>query len=148
MKVEEYLNFIRSCKASPSKLTDITEICGIADRLDEKIENLSRGLKQRVGLAAAILGNPEIIILDEPTSGLDPNQVIEIRSLIKELGKKKTVILSTHVLQEVEAMCSRVIIINKGKIVYDDKVPKRKGKLEKIFHEVTIGKPKQKRKTT
>ena len=87
MRVEEYLNFIRSCKASPSKLTDITEICGIADRLNEKIENLSRGLKQRVGLAAAILGNPEIIILDEPTSGLDPNQVIEIRGLIKEIGR-------------------------------------------------------------
>ena len=138
MTVGEYLKFIGSTKSKSSNTKDIIKVCGVDNRLDEKIENLSRGYKQRVGLAAAIIGDPEILILDEPTSGLDPNQVVEIRGLIKELGKKKTVILSTHILQEVEAMCTRVIIINKGSIVYDDKVPKRKGKLEKIFHDVTM----------
>ena len=138
MTVEEYLRFIASTKTSSPNTKNIIKVCGVEEKLKHKIENLSRGYKQRVGLAASIIGNPEILILDEPTSGLDPNQVVEIRGLIKELGKKKTVILSTHILQEVEAMCSRVIIINKGSIVYDDKVPIRKGKLEKIFHDVTM----------
>jgi len=139
MKVGEYLNFIDTTKSSSkSNYKDIIAVCGVKDKLNDRIENLSRGYKQRVGLAAAMLADPEILILDEPTSGLDPNQVVEIRGLIKELGKKKTVILSTHILQEVEAMCSRVIIINKGDIVHDDKVPKQKGRLEKIFHDVTL----------
>ena len=91
-------------------------MCGLGNVVGKKIETLSKGYKQRVGLAQAILHDPAILILDEPTTGLDPNQIIEIRSLIKELGKSKTVILSTHILQEVEAVCSQVLIINEGKI--------------------------------
>jgi len=95
---------------------------GLSLERKKKISQLSKGYKQRVGLAAAMIHNPSILILDEPTSGLDPNQVTEIRNLIKEIGKDKTVILSSHIMQEVEAMCSRVVIINKGKIVADDKI--------------------------
>lgn len=150
MKVNEYLHFIENLKIQNPKSKqirnskfevqngEIAKVCGIQDKLDVKIEELSRGYRQRVGLAAAMLGDPEVLILDEPASGLDPNQVVEIRDLIKKLGKEKTVILSTHILQEVEAMCNRVIIIDKGKIVYDSKVPK-KGKLEGIFRKVTLG---------
>lgn len=119
-------------------LQRIAKKCGIEDKLGSKIENLSRGYKQRVGLAAALLRDPPVLIMDEPTSGLDPNQVIKIREMIGELGKKKTVVLSTHILQEVEAVCTRVIIIDRGRIVYDGKVPKKKGKLEEQFREVTV----------
>jgi ABC-2 type transport system ATP-binding protein len=99
---------------------DIIEITGLTSEQKKKIGALSKGFRQRVGLAQALIHNPEVLILDEPTSGLDPNQLIEIRNLIKATGKKKTIMLSTHIMQEVEAVCSRAIIIDKGKIVADD----------------------------
>jgi ABC-2 type transport system ATP-binding protein len=122
LTVNEYLSFIADArllpKASHKDAKQRTvEVCGLSAVIDKKIETLSKGYKQRVGLAQAIIHDPAILILDEPTTGLDPNQIIEIRSLIKELGKSKTVILSTHILQEVEAVCSQVLIINEGKIV-------------------------------
>lgn len=118
---------------------DIIKKVGLDAEQHKKIGELSKGYKQRVGLAAAILHNPAVIVLDEPTSGLDPNQIIEIRNLIKELGKDKTVLFSSHILQEVEAICSRVIIIHKGKIVADDQLENltAKNSLEKVFHSLT-----------
>jgi len=106
------------------------------------MRQLSKGYKQRVGLAAALIHNPEVLILDEPTSGLDPNQIIEIRNVIKEQGKDKTVLFSSHILQEVEAICDRVIIINKGAIVADDHLQqlKQQGSLENIFRQLTSAK--------
>ncbi|MFP3041673.1 ATP-binding cassette domain-containing protein [Treponema primitia] len=117
----EYLNFIAEARLIPredrhKRLEEAIDACGLSQVRSKRIENLSKGYKQRVGLAQAIIHDPPILILDEPTSGLDPNQIIEIRSLIKELGKRKTVILSTHILQEVEAVCSRVLILNDGRI--------------------------------
>ncbi len=100
----------------------VVNSCGLQDVITQKIGTLSKGYRQRVGIAQAILHDPEILILDEPTSGLDPNQIIEIRELIKELGKEKTVILSSHIMQEVQAVCDRVVIINKGKIAVDDDI--------------------------
>lgn len=124
MTVKEYLNFIydlKKCKLPRnSHLKDICRIVGIEDVYKRKIANLSKGYKQRVGLSQALVGNPPVLILDEPTVGLDPNQIIEIRNLIKKLGKKHTVILSSHILPEVQAVCDRIVIINKGKIVADD----------------------------
>ena len=123
MYVKEYLRFIADIsyyRGSVSKrVNELIEMTGLGIEKHKKISMLSKGYRQRVGLAAALLHNPEVLILDEPTSGLDPNQVVEIRSLIREVGKEKTVILSTHIMQEVQMMCSRVIIINKGKIVAD-----------------------------
>jgi ABC-2 type transport system ATP-binding protein len=118
---EEYLNFIAEARLVPKaarkkRLEEALEACGLSQVRHKRIERLSKGYKQRVGLAQAIIHDPPILILDEPTSGLDPNQIIEIRGLIKELGKRKTVILSTHILQEVEAVCSEVLIINEGRI--------------------------------
>jgi ABC-2 type transport system ATP-binding protein len=109
----------------------------------KKIAALSKGYKQRVGIAQAMIHNPDVLILDEPTSGLDPNQIVEIRTLIKEFGKEKTVILSTHIMQEVEAMCDRVIIINKGNIVADAKLNELQQQfpnqtLETIFRNLTL----------
>jgi ABC-2 type transport system ATP-binding protein len=117
----EYLGFIAHARLiprgeRPARVRAAVEACGLLPVEDKKIENLSKGYKQRVGLAQAIIHDPPILILDEPTSGLDPNQIIEIRGLIKELGKRKTVILSTHILQEVEAVCSQVLILNEGRI--------------------------------
>ncbi|MDR2028065.1 MAG: ATP-binding cassette domain-containing protein [Treponema sp.] len=117
----EYLSFIAGSRLIPQgeregRIHRALESCGLSQVRSRRIENLSKGYKQRVGLAQAIVHDPPILILDEPTSGLDPNQIIEIRSLIKELGKRKTVILSTHILQEVEAVCSQVLIINEGRI--------------------------------
>jgi ABC-2 type transport system ATP-binding protein len=117
----EYLSFIAGARLiSPEEREErihaALESCGLQQVSSRRIENLSKGYKQRVGLAQAIVHDPPILILDEPTSGLDPNQIIEIRSLIKELGKRKTVILSTHILREVEAVCSQVLIINEGRI--------------------------------
>ncbi|MDR0410993.1 MAG: ATP-binding cassette domain-containing protein [Treponema sp.] len=122
LTVDEYLTFIARARLVPqtaqkSAKQRAVEVCGLGNVTSKKIETLSKGYKQRVGLAQAIIHDPVILILDEPTTGLDPNQIIEIRSLIKELGKSKTVILSTHILQEVEAVCSQVLIINEGKIV-------------------------------
>lgn len=124
MTVKEYLNFIydlKKCKL-PRKahLADVCDLVKITDVYDRIIRNLSKGYKQRVGLAQALIGNPPILILDEPTVGLDPKQIIEIRTLIKKLGKKHTVILSSHILSEIQAVCDRIIIINKGEIAADD----------------------------
>ena len=104
------------------KIDEVITLTGLTTESNKKIGQLSKGYKQRVGLAAALIHHPEVLILDEPTSGLDPNQIIEIREVIKNLGKNKTVLFSSHILQEVEAICDRVIIINKGNIVADDKL--------------------------
>jgi len=122
MKVYEYLEFIgeiRKIKDLKNRVREVAEICGVTNVMNKEIGTLSRGYRQRVGVAQAIIHNPDILILDEPTEGLDPNQVIELRNLIKELGKEKTVMLSTHILSEAEATCERVLIINKGKLVAD-----------------------------
>jgi len=126
MYIREYLNYVgslyRTTGINPATRIDpIIELTGLGDEAHKKIGSLSKGYRQRVGLAQALIHDPEILILDEPTSGLDPNQVIEIRNLISTVGKEKTILLSTHIMQEVEAICDRVIIINKGKIVADDK---------------------------
>ena len=120
--IKEYLTFVgRIYKVENlnNRITEIIQQTGLTAEQSKKIGKLSKGFKQRVGLAAALIHNPEILILDEPTTGLDPNQLVEIRNLIKEVGKDKTVLLSTHIMQEVDKMCNRVIIINKGKIVDD-----------------------------
>jgi len=125
MYVREYLTFIAEIHKIPhakNKIESAIEITGLKPESKKKIEQLSKGYKQRVGLAAALLHDPEVLVLDEPTSGLDPNQIIEIREVIKKLGQNKTVLFSSHILQEVEAICDRVIIINKGAIVADDKL--------------------------
>ncbi len=125
MYVKEYLTFIAGLhmkQAQVSKsVSDMVDLTGLGPEQKKKIGALSKGYRQRVGLAQAMIHNPEVLILDEPTSGLDPNQLVDIRALISDIGKQKTVILSTHIMQEVEAICNRVIIINKGKIVADDK---------------------------
>lgn len=124
MTVKSYLNFIfdlKKCKLPrKSHLSDICELCKITDVKDRIIKHLSKGYKQRVGLAQALIGNPPVLVLDEPTVGLDPKQIIEIRNLIKKLGRTHTVILSSHILSEIQAVCDRVIIINKGEIAADD----------------------------
>lgn len=123
MYVREYLRFCaRIHKADKKKIEEVIKLTGLSPEAHKKIEQLSKGFRQRVGLAAALLHDPEVLILDEPTTGLDPNQLVEIRELIKEVGKTKTVLLSTHIMQEVEAVCDRVLIINKGKLVADEKM--------------------------
>ena len=123
MYVREYLNFNAGVyKVSKERIEDVIELTGLTPESHKKIGQLSKGYRQRVGLANALLHNPDVLILDEPTTGLDPNQLVDIRQLIKSLGKDKTVFLSTHIMQEVEAICDRVIIINKGKIVADKKL--------------------------
>ncbi len=124
MYIHDYLAFIAALQKVPkdktiARISEIIEYVGLGDEQHKKIGELSKGYKQRVGLAQALIHDPEVLILDEPTSGLDPNQIVEIRELIKNLGKEKTILLSTHILQEVEATCDRIIIINKGKIVAD-----------------------------
>ena len=124
MTVTEYLIFVGKMQGIGSddiyeKLAEVVEKCGLKEKKNAEISTLSKGYRQRVGIAQALIHNPKIVILDEPTTGLDPNQRIEIRDLIKEIGRSKTVILSSHVLSEVQSTCSRVIIINKGKIVAD-----------------------------
>ena len=120
MYVKEYLQFHASIhKVVKSEIDEVVKKVGLTPESHKKIKHLSKGYQQRVGLAAAILHHPKILILDEPTTGLDPNQLLEIRTLIKELGKEKTVLFSTHIMQEVEAICNRVIIIKKGKILVD-----------------------------
>ncbi len=124
MYVKEYLEFVAGLhqlgKNTHKRIAEMIANTGLESEQNKKIGALSKGYRQRVGLAQALIHNPEVLILDEPTSGLDPNQLIEIRNLIKEIGKEKTVMLSTHIMQEVEAICNRVVIINKGKIVADD----------------------------
>lgn len=123
MYIKEYLNFNAEVyKTDKKRVPEVIELTGLSPEAHKKIGQLSKGYRQRVGLAAALLHNPEVLILDEPTTGLDPNQLVEIRNLIKKIGREKTVLFSTHVMQEVEAVCERVIIINKGSIVADKKL--------------------------
>jgi ABC-2 type transport system ATP-binding protein len=127
MYVHEYLRFCGSIfgmksDSLKSRVGAIIEMCGLTSEQHKKIESLSKGYRQRVGLAQAMLHNPEVLILDEPTSGLDPNQLLEIRKLIKDISRDKTVLFSTHIMQEVQAICDRVVVINKGKIVADDSI--------------------------
>ncbi|MDD3875991.1 MAG: gliding motility-associated ABC transporter ATP-binding subunit GldA [Bacteroidales bacterium] len=126
MYVKEYLSFIAGIhklgKSSKSRVSEIIEMTGLEKEQHKKIGALSKGYKQRVGLSQALIHNPEVLILDEPTSGLDPNQVVDIRKLIKNIGKDKTIMLSTHIMREVEAICDRVIIINQGKIAADKSI--------------------------
>ena len=141
MYIKEYLKYIAEIyKVSFQEIDKIIELTGLNSEKNKKINQLSKGYKQRVGLAAALIHNPEVLILDEPTTGLDPNQLIEIRKLIKNIGNNKTVIFSTHILQEVEKICDRIIIINKGNIVEDQKVDdlnKNKVNIETHFQKLT-----------
>ena len=141
MYIKEYLQFnadIYKIKNAKEAIEHVIEITGLTLERKKKIGQLSKGYRQRVGLAQALLNNPDVLILDEPTSGLDPNQMTEIRKLIVELGKNKTILLSTHIMQEVEAMCSRVIIINKGKIVADDQVGNIKNRLKNASKTIRV----------
>ncbi|QDO92827.1 gliding motility-associated ABC transporter ATP-binding subunit GldA [Formosa sediminum] len=123
MYIKEYLSFNANIyDVSKQRISEVIELTGLTPESHKKIGQLSKGYRQRVGLANALLHDPEVLILDEPTTGLDPNQLVSIRELIKTIGKTKTVFLSTHIMQEVEAMCDRVIIINKGQIVADKKL--------------------------
>lgn len=142
MTVTEYLIFVGKMQGIKSvdiyeKLAKVIEKCGLKEKKNAEISILSKGYRQRVGIAQALIHDPQIVILDEPTTGLDPNQRIEIRDLIKEIGKSKTVILSSHVLPEVQSTCSRVLIINKGKIVADgtpEELEKKEGKNKTTIH--------------
>lgn len=134
MYVREYLLFNAGIYNIPkTEVENVIEKTGLMPEANKKIGQLSKGYRQRVGLANALLHNPEVLILDEPTTGLDPNQLIEIRQLIKNVGKEKTVLLSTHIMQEVEAICDRVIIINKGEIVLDKKLADLKNNKQQII---------------
>ncbi|MDB5199434.1 MAG: gldA [Chitinophagaceae bacterium] len=140
MYVREYLEFIANVhqiKNIKSRIEEVITLTGLTVESKKKIGQLSKGYKQRVGLAAALIHDPEVLILDEPTSGLDPNQIVEIRDVIKNLGKNKTVLFSSHILQEVEAICDRVIIINKGNIVADDQLSNLQ-KANKNSHAVIV----------
>ena len=124
MLVYDYLGYVADIRQIPGgerleRIRRISSVCGLDEVMHRPVHELSKGYKQRVGLAHAMMGDPEILILDEPTTGLDPNQIVEIRDIIKKIGREKTVILSTHILSEVEATCDRVVIINRGKIVAD-----------------------------
>ncbi|MBB6480547.1 ABC transporter ATP-binding protein [Spirochaeta isovalerica] len=124
MLVYDYLDYIAQVRGidksvKTARLKDLSGLCGIRDVMHKSVSSLSKGYKQRVGLALAMMSDPRILVLDEPTSGLDPNQIAEIRSIIKEIGKEKTVIFSTHILSEAEATCDRIVIVNKGKIAAD-----------------------------
>ncbi|NNC49858.1 MAG: ATP-binding cassette domain-containing protein, partial [Flaviramulus sp.] len=123
MYIKEYLEFNASIHdVNKQRINQVIELTGLTPEAHKKIGQLSKGYRQRVGLANALLHDPEVLILDEPTTGLDPNQLVDIRNLIKTIGKTKTIFLSTHIMQEVEAMCDRVIIISKGEIVADKKL--------------------------
>jgi ABC-2 type transport system ATP-binding protein len=125
MLVYDYLDYVAKIREIGksrihSRIRELGELCGLNEVMHRPIGELSRGYKQRVGLAHAMMSDPEILVLDEPTSGLDPNKIVEIREIIKQIGKEKTIILSTHILSEAEATCNRIVIINRGKIVADD----------------------------
>ncbi len=144
MYVREYLSFLAGIhklgRKKKSRINEIIDITGLGLEQNKKIGALSKGYRQRVGLAQALLHDPSVLILDEPTSGLDPNQLLEIRSLIQEIGKEKTVLFSTHIMQEVEAICDRAVIINMGKVVADDTISSlKKGRksLEEVFQSLT-----------
>lgn len=137
MYVKEYLSFVADIhKIAPKRVQEVIDLVGITPEKGKKISQLSKGYKQRVGLAQAILHEPDLLILDEPTNGLDPNQIVEIRNVIRKVGENKTIILSTHIMQEVEALCTRVVLINKGEIVQNSPIEEFKGKfstLEEAF---------------
>jgi len=142
MYVREYLSFAAEFYNIPNKKEAVEDVIirtGLSPESHKKIGQLSKGYKQRVGIAQAIIHNPKVLILDEPTTGLDPNQILEIRELIANIGKNHAVIFSTHILQEVSAICSRIVVINKGKIVADKAVSefKKEDNLEEIFRELT-----------
>ena len=140
--VREYLAFNADVyKIEKSRIEEVIEITGLTSESHKKIGQLSKGYRQRVGLATALLHNPAVLILDEPTTGLDPNQLVEIRNVIKNVGKDKTVFLSTHIMQEVEAICDRVIIIDKGKIVTDKQLTKLVSDEKEQIIEVEFDKP-------
>ncbi|MDO4224461.1 MAG: ATP-binding cassette domain-containing protein [Bergeyella zoohelcum] len=133
MFVKEYLDFIANIHKIPKqRIDEVIDLVGITPEKNKKIGQLSKGYKQRVGLAQAIIHQPDLLILDEPTNGLDPNQIVEIRNVIKDIGREKTVILSTHIMQEVEALCTRVVLIHKGKIVQDTSIENFKGKFQNL----------------
>jgi ABC-2 type transport system ATP-binding protein len=142
MYIREYLDFIaglHSISNPAQKIEEVIDLTGLRPESSKKIGQLSKGYKQRVGLAAALIHDPEVLILDEPTTGLDPNQIIEIREVIRRLGKNKTVLFSSHILQEVEALCDRVIIINKGRLVADDSIRKLHAVKKGQYVKVTFG---------
>ncbi len=139
MIVFDYLLYIAEMRGIEKKkqlerIKELARICSITDIMHKTVSNLSKGYKQRVGLALALMSDPEILVLDEPTSGLDPNQIVEIRSIIKEIGKTKTIIFSTHILSEAEATCDRVLIINKGKLAADGSADLLKTNISKGQH--------------
>ena len=143
MYIREYLKFVSGVyklEQPEDRAEEVIEKVGLGPEVHKKIGQLSKGYRQRVGLAAAIIHEPDVLILDEPTSGLDPNQLVEIRSLIRSIGEKRTVMLSTHIMQEVKAMCDRVVIIKLGEIVADEDLAKfvnDKGGLEEAFKQLT-----------
>jgi bacitracin ATP binding cassette transporter, ABC protein bcrA len=133
MFVKEYLQFVANIHKIPyENVEKVINLVGLTPEKSKKIKQLSKGYKQRVGLAQAIVHRPDLLILDEPTNGLDPNQIVEIRNLIKEIGQEKTIIISTHIMQEVEALCSRVILIHKGNIIQDCPIDVFKGKFQNL----------------
>ncbi len=143
MYIREYLQYVAGLyklngKEARERISIVIEMTSLSREVSKKIGNLSKGYRQRVGLAQALIHDPEILILDEPTSGLDPNQLVEIRNLVSNIGKEKTVLLSTHILQEVEAICDRVIIINNGEIVADDDAQRLKEKGEGLTQTIHI----------
>jgi ABC-2 type transport system ATP-binding protein len=143
MYIREYLQYVAGIyklngKEARERISIVIEMTSLSREVSKKIGNLSKGYRQRVGLAQALIHDPEILILDEPTSGLDPNQLVEIRNLVSNIGKEKTVLLSTHILQEVEAICDRVIIINNGVIVADDDAQRLKEKGEGLTQTIHI----------
>jgi len=142
MYIREYLGFVASVynlgKSKKKAVDNIISVTGLLPEQNKKIGSLSKGFRQRVGLAQALIHNPEVLILDEATTGLDPNQIVEIRNLIKEAGKEKTIMLSTHIMQEVEAICDRVIIIDKGTIVADEEKNNIYSKLKRTFQVVHV----------
>jgi ABC-2 type transport system ATP-binding protein len=145
MYIKEYLQYvcgIYKITDTQKQIKNLIDQTGLGIEQHKKIGALSKGYRQRVGLAQALIHNPDVLILDEPTTGLDPNQIVEIRNLIKEVGKEKTVMLSTHIMQEVKAICDRVIIINKGQIVADEKADaiQRKGEAQQVV-KVEFDKP-------
>ena len=136
MLVFDYLDYVAGIRGlnreeRMKRLKELADLCGLSSIMHKPVHELSKGLKQRVGLAHAMMTDPEILILDEPTSGLDPNQIADIRDIIKRIGKEKTIVFSTHILSEAEATCDRIVIINKGKIVADDSTRSLKKKAEK-----------------
>ncbi|MBO5839075.1 MAG: ATP-binding cassette domain-containing protein [Bacteroidales bacterium] len=144
MYVREFLLLVAGIhkierKLRKTRVEEVIALTGLEKEANKKIGTLSKGYKQRVGLAQALIHDPKVLILDEPTTGLDPNQLLEIRNLIKQIGQSKTILLSTHIMQEVEAVCSRVIIINNGRLVADDETKQLSagGSLEKKFREIT-----------